>query len=240
MISHYSCTLENETGKRRRERNLSKWQAVGIPPEYVFGFNQKSSRHYSGHKNEIARAQFGCHQTHLFAWQHFLNSGSVYALITEDDAFPLNDCDLIQEISKLVVSEEFKESPCLIQLGHVIFSKFSFSILFISILKLIKNFKILRRGYTSSLSFGTHAYLINRAMAEFLVQFEPNGMLGLDILLINLSKSELGANIGFQKKVIPLVRQERIDSSIPTNQEYFGNLSGKLNLSEIISCVAES
>ena len=235
-----TCTTDNSNGRKRIERNKNKWVNLGLTPIYVTSKLESAFNNRIKYSTSLLNGQFGCHQTHQRAWREFLKTNSMFILITEDDAFPINGDDLIKEIEIFAQFCSEDSAPKFLQLGHVIFPKLNFVKWIVALSKFIRIKKIYQGKYINTLSYGTHCYLINRSMAEFLITVNPYGILGLDTILINIANSELGRNFDFRRLIFPVCLQERLDSSIPSDQEHKGRGSQKLTFQEKIACLAES
>jgi hypothetical protein len=236
---HLSCTTDSISGAQRVERNEGKWAKLGLKPIYVTSKVESKFEDRFQFNSKLLNAQYGCHKTHQKAWNDFLKTDSLIALITEDDAFPINCDEIIREIEIFSRDSSDPSIPKFLQLGHVIFPKLNFKKCVVATMKYIGSKRRTKTRYTRKLSYGTHCYLVNRRMAEFLVSFDPYGILGLDVILMNLADSEFGNNFEFRRLIFPVSLQERIDSSIPTNQEYKGRDFNELTVRERIACIAE-
>lgn len=234
------CSLDNIPSKGRLQRIIPLWDSQGLTFTPVIGQLPNVLR-FEGLRDVemLSRGQLGCYQTHLQAWSSFLLSKCDWCLVIEDDAIPLVNSQFKKRLDSLKKQYHKTEFPCFIQIGHVPFSRITSLKLIIALYKFIFKAPKLLRGYTSELSYGTHCYLINRSMASFLIEFSATGILGLDTIFIQLSKSPLAKNFVMKRRIFPLSLQERADSSIPADQEYKGRISNKLTIRERLSCISE-
>ncbi len=236
---HFCCTTDSDNGRKRVTRNRNFWSNLGLSPRYIATKIAISFDVLEVSRQGLALAQFGCYQTHREVWREFLATDFSVALVTEDDAFPIDQKELVSQIEKFTLESSKNSKKKLLQLGHVIFPAINPKKLFAGFFKYILMRRKRIQGYTENLSFGTHCYLINRDMAEFLATFEPNGILGLDVTLMALSRSELASDMDMKRLIYPVSLQERIDSSIPSHQEYKGRDIHKLTIREKLVCLGE-
>lgn len=242
LVLHLACTLDSPIGTSRRSRTQKIWAEENLSPIYVFGKPHIGEELIfdSPQKKNLAAGQLGCYSTHKIAWNTFLETQEEFCLITEDDAILVNRNTFSTLLANLTQDYSSTEKPLLIQLGHVTFQNVGIKQFLLATIKFLRNPLSVCNGFTTRLSFGTHCYLINREMARFLSQFPPSGMLGLDVVLIHFSRSQLANDMVIQRRILPISIQERIDSSIPAVQDYKGRTDSRLTFREIISSISQS
>lgn len=247
FVKHLAVTTPNQTGLSRRHQHFQDWLSVGLEPQYLFASLPKvTSGRQPLKSNQLYLAQLSCTQTHRLAWKDFLSSDYAYCLITEDDAC-ISDYDFFKELDAFIQQSIQSESPMIVQLGTVVFSRPSLLKIMRATFNLFRIIRLLKFDfkpssvYTDNFSYGTHCYLLNRAMGEVLCELDDAGYVGLDAHLMAFLNHSLGKDVCQTfRKLVPASFQRREDSNIPTNQEYFGRRKKKPTYWEIIASFANS
>lgn len=239
---HLSITTDNEVGAARRVLHTSDWSSVNLPPTYIFAKapNVSTDKAILG-ANSLFVTQLSCTQTHQLAWRHFLDTTSIWLLVTEDDSC-VSDAKFFESIESFPLKIPNRNNATIVQLGCMVFAKLTIKKLVVSFLNFLKFRNFTTFGiYTNDFSYGTHCYLINRDMAKLLLEMDDAGYLGLDAHLMGFLNHELGricCNV--YRKLIPASMQWRSDSNQDATQEYFGRKRKKVGVTELVASVANS
>jgi GR25 family glycosyltransferase involved in LPS biosynthesis len=220
-ILHLQISTENEVGHARRNRNLRFWLEMGIEPTIITTPTEMDAwTFFSDDLRRYIRGSKGCLVTHRAAWQKFLESGEELCLISEDDAIPEFDVkkqiySLSQFLEMTVGLELDEESkPILVQLGWHLFPRITFRQVLVSAFHFMKFHGPVKNGYTRGFSYGTHTYVLNRNMAEYISQTITSETIPLDVQLKTLSEFYIGSEILFVRANFNYSHQERLDSGI--------------------------
>lgn len=239
-ILHFSITTNNKVGAARRVLHTPDWESVNLPPTYIFADVPKIQKSLLG-RQSLFLTQLSCTQTHQVAWKKFLATSSKWLLVTEDDAC-VSDIAFFKNIESFPEKLPKEKSATIVQLGHVVFPKLTWKKLINSISNLSKmKSKQVPKVFTNNFSYGTHCYLINREMADLLLEMDSAGHLGLDAHLMGFLNHELGHRCcSIYRKLIPASTQWRADSNQDATQEYFGRKSKKIKFTEYVASIANS
>jgi GR25 family glycosyltransferase involved in LPS biosynthesis len=237
IFAHMQITTDNEIGEIRRARNIENWKNLGIIPTYITTNNQyKDSAYFSESLNSKMRGVSGCLDTHRKAWEIFLSGKSNWVLITEDDAIPA--INLVSEIDKILNDNVLcnMQTPTIFQLGYLNPAELTFKRIIAATIHLIRYRGAIENTYIRHLSFGTHGYLINRNMAHFLLNNLSGSLIPIDNQFISASRNQTFSQVNFYRRVMSLIDQDLIDSSIDLSQTQQSN--GANSKSKFLSTLA--
>ena len=246
---HLQITTKNIIGEARRSRTIDSWRRLGLEPTYVWTQNRATAfQYFSPELNSYIRGATGCINSHRAAWARFLESNNTYCLITEDDSIP--EHNLVFEIEQIesfgihfseLQTDSSIPKPLIVQLGWFVFPKTSIWRVVSAIIHLVLIRGPIRHGYTRGFTFGTHCYLINREMAEFMSKALSSSILPLDVQLKNLSEYYIGSGINFLRPIQCFAHQERLDSLIMNQLDRSGfrnNLTR--NLATLVQSIGDA
>ena len=221
-------TTENTVGIGRRNRNSKKWVNLNLSPNFVSqNYDLEQAEYFDINLQQKLKGVGGCIATHRNAWSQICSLGEGFYLITEDDAVPsINFLQKIEEIANELRNEDVgsitlttiklhpKHLPTLIQLGWSVNRYFSTRQLMASIKHLIVFRGRAKNSYVRKFSYGTHCYLLNKEMAQFLLANISSYSIPLDVQFIMLSQNLDFASLCIVRTLENYSYQERIDSNI--------------------------
>jgi len=156
----------------------------------------------------------GCLDTHKEAWRKFLNEKEKFLLITEDDSVPCAGLDIeLKDILGRLIDKEARE-PMLIQLGVLEPAPLTPKRSVVALKHIFQYKGKLSGKYVRKLSFGTHGYLINKPMAEFLLTTVSGSLIPIDDQFMHASRNSNFHSVYFQRRMFSLIDQDMLDSSI--------------------------
>ena len=227
-MKHLQITTENRVGAGRRERNSGYWAHLNLSPTFISqDFELKNSEFFDKNLKQRLTGIGGCIVTHREAWAKINLAGKGFYLITEDDSIPTDNfrnklVEIEKDLSRLeldiyqkTVDEKIETPiPTLIQLGWSVNQRFSLKQLIVSIKHLIFYRGALANSYVRNFSYGTHCYLINKEMAQFLLENISSNSIPLDVQFILLSQNPNYASLRLFRSLENYSLQERADSNI--------------------------
>ena len=233
--AHLQITTKNDIGEDRTSRTKVYWDNLTLQPkyvstdatlEYIHGFSSDSLRKAMG----VA----GCLQTHRKAWEMISRFDGGVFLISEDDCIPAIDFTVkIDEIFKdpffqqthtgTVMSSKSNEA-FLLQIGWTSNMKITLKRLTVYFYHLVKFRGPIKARFARHLAFGTHCYLLNPKMANFLLANISSNHIPIDLQFISLSKNPIYNHLKILRTIENLSSQEGIDSHIEST-----NLSPTIN-----------
>jgi GR25 family glycosyltransferase involved in LPS biosynthesis len=225
---HLQITTKNSLGIGRRERNSGYWTNLHLSPHFVSQtFELKSAEFFDENLKQKISGIGGCIATHRKAWSKISSGNKGFYLITEDDSLPTgNFLDKLYEIERELFHVEFNSDkkrvdekfespvPILIQLGWSVNQRFSLKQLIASLKHLIIYRGAISNSYVRYFSYGTHCYLLNKEMAEFLLANISSTSIPLDVQFILLSQNPNYATLRLFRSLENYSFQERADSNI--------------------------
>jgi GR25 family glycosyltransferase involved in LPS biosynthesis len=195
--------------------------------EYEFIISKKYAIEidaFDSHLNSYLSGTLGCMSTHLMAWKKLEKSPSEFAMIFEDDIARVEYNNLEEIYGK--ISSLNSTEPIICQVGHVP-SRVNIKRTLLALFSFAKTPLLFRKNsLTNGLTWGTHAYLINKTASRILIQlldanresdkrdYSPGVVFPLDLFLISYADRYMGSGITFLRSVRNIAKQEFIDSSI--------------------------
>jgi GR25 family glycosyltransferase involved in LPS biosynthesis len=241
-LLHFQITTQNEIGLARRSRNINKWLKFGLEPTYISTNNEFVSLTFlDSSLNRKLRGISGCLDTHKEAWRKFLKKEERFLLITEDDSVPLTGLDTeLKTFLGQFVNRQAHE-PMLIQLGVSEPAPLTPKRIVVALKHILQFRGKLSKKYVRNLSFGTHGYLVNKSMAEFLLTTISGSLIPIDDQFRHASRNPSFHLVYFQRRMISLIDQDALDSSIEISvRKNSINFKNKSKLVEILTALADS
>ena len=214
-LVHFQITTENEVGLARRHRNIERWIQLNLPPTYISKGNDFIDlSFFNSALNRKLRGISGCLDTHRLAWHEFVKGDAEYLLITEDDSVPKEGLEKELAVILNLIIVKGIQTPTLIQLGTSEPAGLTLKRTIVALKHGVQYKGSLFGPYVRHLSFGTHGYLLNKPMAEFLLNTISGSLVPIDIQFMLASRNPDFFPIIFQRRMLSLIDQEMLDSSI--------------------------
>jgi hypothetical protein len=241
-LLHFQITTQNEIGLARRSRNINKWLEFGLNPTYVSTNNDFVGLTFLDPSlNKKLRGISGCLDTHTEAWRRFLNEEERFLLITEDDSVPLTGLDIELKAFLGHFLNKQADEPILIQIGVSEPAPLTPKRIAVALKHIVQYRGKLSDRYVRKLSFGTHGYLINKSMAEFLLTTISGSLIPIDDQFRHVSRNPNFQSLYFQRRMVSLIDQDALDSSIEISvRKKEPNYKKKSKFTAILTALADS